>query len=215
MVVYLWRIINPHLSMKKSIFWAAVVVLLSVVVCGVVIHHLINENARLRSNEHALLEGVEYYRTESGKSAASVEILELELSEFRAQRQRDAEEIASLGIRLRRAESVARGVAVTTLSDTVVLRDTIVLRDTVSVAARHFALADAWNRVEAILFGDTLRYAVRSIDTLHQVVHRVPRKLLFIPYGTKAIRQEVWSSNPNTELVYTEYIELPRRRRTR
>ena len=200
------------MSMKKSIFWAAVVALVSVVVCGVVIHYLINENARLRGNEHALLEGVEYYRTESGKSAATVEILELELSEFRAQRQRDAEEIASLGIRLRRAESYAMSVSVTTLADTVVVRDTVVLRDTVAMPARHFVGADVWSRVEGILYGDSLSYSVHTIDTLHQVVHRVPRKFLFIPYGTKAIRQEVWSSNPNTELVYTEYIELPRRR---
>ena len=199
--------------MKKFIFWAAVVALISVVVCGVVIHHLINENARLRSNELALLEGVEYYRTESGKSAASVEILELELSEFRAQRQRDAEEIASLGIRLRRAESYAKSVSVTTLADTVVVRDTVVLYDTVAMPARHFAAADAWSRVEGVLFGDSLHYAIRTTDTLHQVLHRVPRKFLFIPYGTKAIRQEVWSSNPNTELIYTEYIELPRRKK--
>lgn len=201
--------------MKKSIFWAAVIALISVVVCGVVIHHLSNENARLRSNEHALLEGVEYYRTESGKSAASVEALELELDEFREQHQRDAEEIASLGIRLRRAESYAKSVSVTTLADTVVVRDTVVLYDTVAMPARHFAAADAWSRVEGVLFGDSLRYAVRTIDTLHQVVHRVPRKFLFIPYGTKAIRQEVWSSSPNTELIYTEYIELPKRRKTR
>lgn len=194
-------------------FWAAVIALISVVVCGVIIHYLINENARLRSNQHALLENVEFYRTESGKSAASVEILELELSEFRTQRQRDAKEIASLGIRLRRAESYAKSVAVTTLADTVIVRDTVVLRDTVAMPARHFAGEDAWSRVEGILFGDSLRYTVRTTDTLHQVVHRVPRKFLFIPYGTKAIRQEVWSSNPNTELVYTEYIVLPRRKK--
>ena len=194
-------------------FWAAVIALISVVVCGVIIHYLINENARLRSNQHALLEGVEFYRTESGKSAASVEVLQLELAEFRQQHKRDIEEIASLGIRLRRAESYAKSVAVTTIADTVVVRDTVVLRDTVAMPARHFAAADAWSRVEGILFGDSLRYAIRTTDTLHQVLHRVPRKFLFIPYGTKAIRQEVWSSNPNTELIYTEYIELPRRKK--
>lgn len=69
--------------------------------------------------------------------------------------------------------------------------------------------------MEGILYDDSLSYAVHSVDTLHQVVHRVPRKCWFIRYGTKAIRQEVWSSNPNTELVYTEYIELPRRKHAR
>lgn len=198
--------------MKKFMFGVTVVTLFAVVVCGGVISHLVSENRRLRSNEHALVEGVTYYRTENGRSAASVEVLNLELCEFREQHRRDAEEIASLGVRLRRAESYAKSVAATLLADTVVVRDTVVIRDTVAHSARHFASADTWSRVEGILFGDSLRYAVHTVDTLHQVVHRVPRKFLFIPYGTKAIRQEVWSSNPNTELVYTEYIELPRKR---
>ena len=193
--------------------WVAVVASILVAICGVALGYLIKENARLRGNQHALIEGVEFYRTESGKSAASVEVLQLELSEFRAQRQRDAEEIASLGIRLRRAESYAKSASMTILTDTVIVRDTVVLRDTVTMPARHFAAEDAWSRVEGILFGDSLSYAIRTTDTLHQVVHRVPRKFLFIPYGTKAIRQEVWSSNPNTELIYTEYIELPRRKK--
>jgi hypothetical protein len=201
--------------MRKFLFWTALAALISVVVCGVVIYHLVEENARLRSNEHALLQGVEFYRTESGRSAASVEALQLELADFREQRNRDVEEIVSLGIRLRRAESYAKSVAVTRFADTIVVRDTVVIRDTVAVAARHFEASDAWSRVVGILFGDSLQYAVRTVDTLHQVIHRVPRKFLFIPYGTKAIRQEVWTSNPNTELVYTEYIELSRRRKQR
>lgn len=211
--MYLCGVIKPLNRMRKFLLWVAVVALILVAICGVALSYLIKENARLRGNQHALIEGVEFYRTERGKSAASVEVLQLELSEFRAQRQRDAEEIASLGIRLRRAESYAKSVAVTTLADTVIVRDTVVLRDTVTMPARHFAGEDAWSRVEGILFGDSLHYAIRTTDTLHQVLHRVPRKFLFITYGTKAIRQEVWSSNPNTELIYTEYIELPRRKK--
>ena len=201
--------------MKKILFWAAAVALVAIVVSGFIIAHLARENERLRRNESALRHGVELYRTESGRSAAAVEALEMEVAEFRELHRDAAKEIASLGIRLRRAESVAQSVAVTTLTDTVVVRDTIVVRDTVAVAARHFAAEDAWSRVEAILFVDSVQYAVRTIDTLHQVVHRVPRRFLFIPYGTKAIRQEVWSSNPNVELVYTEYIELPKRLKER
>ena len=199
--------------MRKFLLWVAVVASILVALCGVALGYLIKENARLRGNQHALIEGDAFSRTESGKSAASVEVLQLELAEFRSLREQDAEEIASLGIRLRRAESYAKSVAMTTLTDTVIVRDTVVVRDTVKMAARHFAGEDAWSRVEGILFGDSLRYAIRTTDTLHQVVHRVPRKFLFIPYGTKAIRQEVWSSNPNTELIYTEYIELPRRKK--
>ena len=201
--------------MKKFLLRGTVVLLIAFAVSVLAVAHLANENERLRRNEHALREGIEFYRTESGRSAASVEALQLELDEFRQQHSKDVAEIASLGIRLRRAESFSKSVAVTAFTDTVVVHDTVLLHDTVPISARHFVGEDVWSRVEGILFGDSLHYAVRTIDTLHQVVHRVPRKFLFIPYGTKAIRQEVWSSNPNTELVYTEYIELPRRRRGR
>lgn len=201
--------------MRKFLFWTAIAILLALIISIGAVANLVGENKRLRCNEHALLEGVEQYRTECGRSVAAVEALQLELAEFREQHQKDVEEIASLGIRLRRAESYAKSVSVTTLADTVIVRDTIVMHDSVAMPVLHFVASDTWSRVEGILFGDSLRYAVSTIDTLHQVVHRVPRKFLFIPFGTKAIRQEVWTSNPNTELVYTEYIELPKRRRAR
>lgn len=201
--------------MKKILIWVAAVATIVGVVGVVAIKALIDENRRLERNQRALLGEVQLYRTENGRSAASIEALELTVAEFREAHERDAEEIETLGIRLRRAESYAKSAMQTTIVDTVVVRDTVIVSDSLPHAYRYFAAADAWSRVEGILYGDSLNYVVRSVDTLHQVVHRVPRKFLFIPYGTKAIRQEVWSSNPNTELVYTEYIELPRRKRAR
>lgn len=201
--------------MKKILLWVAAIATIVAVVCGVVINRLIEENGRLERNQRALMGEVQLYRTENDRSAASIEALELSVAEFREAHERDAKEIASLGIRLRRAESYAKSAMTTTITDTVVVRDTVIVRDSLPEAYRYFAAADVWSRVEGILYGDSISYAVHSVDTLHQVVHRVPRKFWFIRYGTKAIRQEVWSSNPNTELVYTEYIELPRLKRSR
>lgn len=201
--------------MKKILLWVAAIATIVAVVCGIVIYDLIEENGRLERNNRVLNGEVQLYRTEKDRSAASVEALELTVAEFREVHERDAKEIESLGIRLRRAESYAKSAMTTTITDTVVVRDTVIVRDSLPEAYRYFAAADVWSRVEGILYGDCLSYAVHSVDTLHQVVHRVPHKFWFIRYGTKAIRQEVWSSNPNTELVYTEYIELPRRKRSR
>ena len=140
--MYLCGVIKPYNRMRKFLLGVAVVALIFAVVCGCALGYLIKENARLRGNQHALIEGVEFYRTESGKSAASVEVLQLELAEFRSLREQDAEEIASLGIRLRRAESYAKSVSMTILTDTVVVRDTVVLRDTVTMPAR----LSCWSR---------------------------------------------------------------------
>jgi hypothetical protein len=61
------------------------------------------------------------------------------------------------------------------------------------------------------LYIGCLESRIARRDTLVQLVHRVPRKFLFIPFGTKAIRQEVTTKNPHTEITYTEYIVLRRR----
>lgn len=126
----------------------------------------------------------------------------------------DAEQIRRLGIRLRRLDAAAKAVAVTDaeirtpLRDTVVVRihDTLPVRDTV----RMFRWRDPWISVEGRIGRDSAACRIRSVDTLRQAVHRIPRRFLFIRWGTKALRQEIVSTNPHTRIVYAEYVKIER-----
>ena len=197
--------------MRKTISIVAIAATIIATICGIITHRLKTENEQLTRNQHALLQDIDLYRTRAGDAAASVEALTLQLDEFREQRAEDADYIRSLDIRLRRAESYAKSVSESRYAATLPMRDTIILRDTIHDTIRHFAYNDAWHHIEGAIIHDTLHYDLRSIDTLRQVIHRVPRRFLGIPFGTKAIRQEITSSSPHTTLVYTEYIELTRR----
>ena len=73
---------------------------------------------------------------------------------------------------------------------------------------RSFRWRDPWVTVEGRIRGDSADCRVESVDTLRQVVHRVPRRFLFIRFGTKAVRQEIVSSNPHTRIVYAEYVRF-------
>ena len=137
--------------------------------------------------------------------------LQLDLDEYRKQHERDLKRIRSLGVRLRRVESVAKTATKSEVEFIAPRCDTVILRDTLSL----FRWNDAWTNVEGIIRGDDVECKVESVDTLHQVIHRVPHRFWFIRYGTKAIRQEIISSNPHTRIVYAEYIELPKRRKKR
>ena len=194
--------------MQRIIRILLVILACATLLSGIALRRLMAENERLRGNCEALTEDVRLYRTRTGESAASVQALQLEVDEFRKQHKADAERIRELGIRLRRTESYAKSAMEQRYSEAVVVRDTVILRDTV----RIFEGGDRWSRIAGIIAGDTLRYDIRTVDTLHQVVHRVPRKWWFFRFGTRAIRQEIWSSNPHTQLVYSEYVELGRRR---
>ena len=197
--------------MKKYLFLYAVAVT-ALLVCGYGRYR--RENRRLTQNQHALAAGIERYRTRLGQEAASVQALRLRCAEFEELRAADAAEIRRLGIKLRRLEAAARTATATQVEirtpvrDTVVVRlsDTLVVRDTL----RLFRWRDAWVRVEGAVTADSVLCRVESADTLRQVVHRIPRRFLFIRWGTKALRQEIVPSNPHTRIVYSEYVKIER-----
>ena len=180
-----------------------------VIVAAFIIRSLGQEVMRLRANNIALSEGVVIYRTKLGMSAASVAELRLTLGELREQHQDAIAEIRALNLKLRRVESYARSVSATTYRDTLILSETTANETT--PRQRKFTYTDAWLTLAGVVSNDTIGIEFRSIDTLHQVVHRIPRRFLGIPFGTKYFRQEITSSNPHTELIYSEYIKIERR----
>lgn len=206
-------------AMRKILFYYSVGVTLALIVCGVIIRHTSGEVVRLRNNQEALTSELTTYRTRLAHSAASVQALQLRLDEFREARQRDAERIKALGVKLRRVESSTKLSTSTRLDVRTRVQEVPIPKDTlgamVTDTVQLFRWSDAWVSVEGEICRGEVACRIESRDTLHQVVHRVPRRFLGIPYGTKAIRQEIVSSNPHTKVVYAEYIELRRRGRAR
>ena len=179
------------------------------------------ENQRLARNQEALASEITRYRTQAGEEAASAQVLRLRCAEFERLRAEDAEEIRQLGIRLRRLEASARTATASTLEIRTPLRDSLVVRrDTSGILSRNigtrldtlhtFRWSDPWVRIEGIIRRDSVHCRIRSVDTLRQIVHRIPHRFLFIRWGTKALRQEIVSQNPHTRIVYTEYIRIER-----
>lgn len=204
--------------MKKFLLIYAMGATLLAIVCGVLQHHTHNEIARLRNNNEALSSEASLYRTQLDESAASVVALQHELKEYRKQHARDAKRIKALGVRLRRVESVATAATQTEIevkAPLTPLHDTLFLDRLLPDTTPIFRWSDNWVRIEGTIRNGNAECYIESIDTLRQVIHRVPHKFLFFRYGTKAIRQEIFSSNPHTRIVYTEYIELPKRYRRR
>lgn len=197
------------------------------------------ERRRMQSNNEVLTDSVMFYRTESGKSAASRQVFELRASELERYNKQLAATVRELRIRTRRLEAAAMTATRTEVQITTPLEPAGpqpsawekygagVRRaaDSVKAAldrkfpglpsvpeAKVFRWSDRHVSVDGIIRADSVSCHVVSIDTLQQIVHRVPRRFLFIRWGTKAVRQEVVSSNPHTQIIYTEYIKLRRKR---
>ena len=197
--------------MKKILLIYAMSATLSLIACLAFMAYSHREMMRLRNNNEALATETTLYRSRLEESSASVVAMQLQLKEFREQHARDVKRIRALGLQLRRVESSAKTATKSEVEFVAPRIDTVILRDTLSL----FRWRDRWVSVEGAIRGEFVECRVESVDTLHQVIHRVPRCFWFIRYGTKAIRQEITSSNPHSRIVYSEYIELPKRHRRR
>lgn len=197
--------------MKKALLIYAVGTTLLLIIFAAALHNRAKKIVQLNNNCEALFAETEFYQTKFEESAASAATLQLELDEYKEQRKRDVKHIRSLGVRLRRVESTAKTATHSEVQFIAPYRDTVIVYDTVTI----FRWSDKWINAEGAIRNGEVECKVESVDTLRQVIHRVPRRFGLIRYGTKAIRQEIVSSNPHTKVVYTEYIELPKRRKKR
>lgn len=166
------------------------------------------ENERLTANQTALLQKAEYYQTEAGKAAAGVQRLKLDYSELEADYGRVCRTAEELGVKVKRLQAAATTSTKTQVEVVTQVRDSIVYRSGAIDTVKAIDWKDAWVNVWGDIKGRNLSLNVVSHDTLTQIIHRVPRRFWFIKWGTKAIRQEVVSSNPHTRITYAEYMEL-------
>lgn len=195
--------------MTKALLIYALTVTALLVMVGNNRQRLHFENQRLNQNIVALTSDVELYRTQSGESAAEVRSLRLRQSELEQTNEALTDQINQLNIRLRHINSLATAATQTVVEFSTQIPDTVLHRPVVDTV-RLPLYADTWNSVQATLIGDRIEGRFTSVDTLHQVVYRVPHRFLFIRYGTKELRQVITSSNPSTRLVYSSHITIER-----
>ena len=169
-----------------------------------------SERNRLESNQSVLMSSLENYRISDSLNAARVDALNLTVSEFKKGFSELEGLLKEMRIRFKRLESVAITGTNTSYYITTPVRDSLVfvpVPDTLH-AIRY---RDAWLSLSGYIKNREFIGSIESRDTLVQVVHRVPKRFLFIKYGTKGIRQEIVSKNPHTTINYAKYIELKKR----
>lgn len=171
-----------------------------------------SENNRLQGNNEALMEDVATYLDMADRSAASVQMLELEKGELERSYQDVCQRAKDLGLQVKRLQATSKTETQTKIEIQTVVKDSIVYRNGVLDSLKRIEWRDPWVLVEGALKKDSLDLNVTSVDTLYQFVHRVPHKFWFIKWGTKAIRQEITTSNPHSKIIYTEYIELKKKK---
>lgn len=164
----------------------------------------------------------------------SIGRLRMTIGELEELRREDAERIRALGVGLRNVRTytltttstlldtllaaspqstVEKGVRAERLADSLTserLADSLTserLADGLTTAPIHWR--DPWVDLSLTPQPDgSTHLHLLCHDTLTQVVHRIPHRWWIFRWGTKALRQEIRSSNPHTKIVFSEYIEI-------
>lgn len=164
------------------------------------------EGERLASNQRALISENQSLRAASPARQKSAERMRMTAGEFDEFRTQSARRVESLGVKIRHLRSV-------TLAESIQQLDTLTTTSSLCPSILSDSLCrvrwrDSWVSLDVEVRPEASRLRLTSCDTLFQVVHRVPWRWWIFSWGTKAIRQEITSSNPHTRLVYAEYIEI-------
>lgn len=194
--------------MKNILIYSVIALVLVVIGLSYSLHKAAQEKERYKSNQAALLDDVEHYKTKSGKNAASVQKLTLSYDELKKNYDDVVKTAEDLKISLKRAQSVSDTSTETKVEIKTVIKDSIVYVKGEPIKTLVFDWRDPWTDVEGIIHNDSVNLNIQSTDTLIQIVHKVPHKFLFFKWGCKAIKQDIVSKNPHTNIIYTNYIEL-------
>ena len=166
---------------------------------------------RLSDNQRTLLADIEFYRTKDSLSVATVECLTLTNREFRKYADELKKTVEELNLKVKHLQSASQSATETKYLVKTEIRDSIIIRtgkdpDTLS----RIDFQDPYLTFSGSITGKQFSGLIQSRDTIIQLIHRIPRRFWFIRWGTKAIRQEIVSRNPYSQIAYTEYIELKR-----
>ena len=186
------------------------IVLLILIIAGLVytLKQTTVEKNRLGANQRSLLENVSHYKTKDSLSAASIEKLTLTNGEFKKHEKDLLKTIDDLNLKVKRLQSVSQTGTETKYEIKTQINDSLIYVTGEIDTLKCIDYRDAWLTVSGCIRKGQFDGLIESRDTLVQVVHRVPHKFLFFRYGVKAIRQEIVSKNPYTNISYAKYIEL-------
>lgn len=161
---------------------------------------------RLSGNVEALMSDIEQRTLRDSLNVATIRVLSLKISDLQRLRGKDALLIRDLGIKLNRVQSLSKNSTHTQYLISAPLSSPQSFPP--SPAQQKFGYKTPYIDIQGILTADSVRLELESYDTLIQVAHRIARKFLFIKYGTKHLRQEIFSTNPHTRITYSEFIEV-------
>lgn len=162
---------------------------------------------RLDGNVTALTTDINHFKVNDSLNAATIQSLNITVSEFKDMNVEAKKTIDALNIKYKRLLKVNQTITqenqdliLNKTIDTLILKDTIVKTVSASYRSPYLDL-DIYD------LGNQYQVKYESRDTIDQILENIPKKFLFIRYGTKGFKTTYVNRNPNAKIVgASDYI---------
>ena len=162
---------------------------------------------RLDGNVTALTTDINHFKVNDSLNAATIQSLNITVSEFKDMNIEAKKTIDALNIKYKRLLKVNQTLTqenqdllLNKTIDTLILKDTIVKTVSASYRSPYLDL-DIYD------LGNQYQVKYESRDTIDQILENIPKKFLFIRYGTKGFKTTYVNRNPNAKIVgASDYI---------
>lgn len=162
---------------------------------------------RLDGNVTALTTDINHFKVNDSLNAATIQSLNITVSEFKDMNVEAKKTIDALNIKYKRLLKVNQTITqenqdllLNKTIDTLILKDTIVKTVSASYRSPYLDL-DIYD------LGNQYQVRYESRDTIDQILENIPKKFLFIRYGTKGFKTTYVNRNPNAKIVgASDYI---------
>lgn len=167
------------------------------------------DNIRLSNNMTVLVNENESWKTASGKQIVTIRELTLTADELNRMRLVDQKTIKDLGIQVKRLKSITSTSTSTHINIVPSVKDTNIIVDTIIYTCKSIKYKDAYVSVSGIAC-DTIPSVLDIVhtDTIETYAHIIPKKFLFIKYGIREIKQEVFCKSPYSKIAYSNQIKI-------
>ena len=162
---------------------------------------------RLDGNVTALTTDINHFKVNDSLNAATIQSLNITISEFKDMNIEAKKTIDALNIKYKRLLKVNQTITqenqdliLNKTIDTLILKDTIVKTVSASYRSPYLDL-DIYD------LGNQYQVKYESRDTIDQILENIPKKFLFIRYGTEGFKTTYVNRNPNAKIVgASDYI---------
>lgn len=198
---------------KVADFAVTVILVFVIAILGLSNKKASEDNKILKNNVYSLLEGVERYTIRDSLQVATIANLELSISQYKKYREEDQKLIKSLKIDNKRLKGVITTQTESYYQHTAVLRDSVKMLlspDSIPTPIRikTATYSDQWHWLGVTIEADSLKYKLKTKESLLITNHIVPKRFLFIKYGCKEVRTDVVSKSPYAVDVNVESITI-------